>query len=263
MAINDKNVVNELFWVNYAAEKIYDSFATRAKAVENLQLFVKWIFSLFTAGGFVLVFFGKGEFNCTTLVLFGIGFVLLIFSYFFSTESGYPVTKKVQPNEAAAIQKAYSEALQVSDGLFRKANNTCILGVFLMGIGTLIQFSQTKKPPGNGPVVKQPMIQLSAYLQGNGDEKLIPFTIKSDKNATIAVRVSTGDNFIPSEGPFQSDADALFTRNFITDTAGICVSSFSVPKSVNKKYLFISAALTKPDKDSVYSFEVRGMELPK
>src|SRR5579871_3973724 len=99
MAIGDKNEISDTFWKNLVAEKVYDAFNVRAKAVDSLQTFVKWIFGLFSSGSFLLIFFGKNNLSQATLIIWAVGIGLLLVGACLSMESGFPKLKDTDPED--------------------------------------------------------------------------------------------------------------------------------------------------------------------
>jgi hypothetical protein len=112
MPVGDQNKINDAFWENLVAEKVYDSFTTRAKAVESLQTFVKWFFGLFSSGSFLLIFFGRDILDKGTLFVWALGIALLLVGAYLAAESGFPNQEDVDVEDVESIKKGYSGAVK-------------------------------------------------------------------------------------------------------------------------------------------------------
>jgi len=253
MALNDTNVVNELFWTNYAAEKIYTTFTARAKAVENLQAFIKWTLTLFASGGLVLTFFSQAQLTGYALFFWGVGFACFVFGYYYSTYAGFPITKEMDPNDAASIAGAYGGAVKKSDNNFLLAQQWTIVGVFFIALGILVQFGTggCKKDP---PVIKKDTpLQLNTYLQKDGKSSLVPFLVHAEKSSIVHIRLSVSDTLAANIFSTTNDS-VLLIRSFKTDTNGIAAGVYAVPPQLKRKFIIMTAIEGRPSADSNYVF---------
>src|ERR1700744_2072525 len=144
MAIGDKNVVNEVFWTNWAGEQLFNAFDLIAKSADNLQTYIKWVFGLFTTGGFVFIFFKPETIDPCVLVIWGIGFAFLLAATILSTEASMPVKVKFDPNLSVSVERAHEKAVGLSSQYLRFASITAMLGVAAIAAGVLVQFSQPR-----------------------------------------------------------------------------------------------------------------------
>ena len=260
MGVEGQTVVNDIFWANYAADKIYTSFERRAKSVDNLQAFIKWTFSLFTGSGLILTYFGKGDIGGQVLVILGAGFFLLMAGYYFAANCGFPITENINPNEALSIKKAYSDAIRKSDRNFNLANIVTMLGAFALALGILLQFNEgadkKKKDDEKAAIlaaaktVPHRALMLNAYLQKSGDDLLVPFITRGDKNSVVSIRISAVDSFMANKIYPAKDTE-LFSGSFPADTAGISMGVFPLPKKMKKRHLILTAVAGKSNSDAV------------
>jgi hypothetical protein len=224
MPIDSKNVVNEVFWTNFAGEQIYDSFNARIKAVDKLQTFINWVFGLFTTSGLVFVFFGKGDIQHCALSCWGIGFALLLLGAFFALESGFPIKKKMDPNLAASVSKAFSSAIRSSGWYFRIAAYAVMTGVFMIAIGFIVQF-WAGKPSAEGKW------QIHGYLQKIPGGYAVPFTVHGAKNHPFEMMIHRMNDAKAGVSIFNARDNLLVDQIDTSDADGNYTGVYSVPDS--------------------------------
>jgi hypothetical protein len=225
MAITDNNVVGSLFWANMAAEQVYNAFEKRAKAVAELQGVIKWLFGLFTAGGLVLSFFAKsGEYHTNALVLFGLGFSVLVLAYYFTTQATFPVAMELRPNEPIEIAAAFSESIIINTRRFNQASVVTFVGFLFIAFGILAQFAG--RGTSNAPVPAKP-VELSVItgIQLIRDSVAIPVTSQFKKSVPVMVHVMACKKSL-------SEKDStLYLKVFNPDTLGRMYASCLLVKS--------------------------------
>ena len=245
MAIGDHNTVSPEFWKNLATEKVYDSFATRAKSVDSLQTFVKWFIGLFSSGSFLLLFFGKSDLGNGTLIVWGAGLGCLLVGSLLAMEAGFPRLKDIDLTDGDDIEEKYSEAIRGATKVFKWAFYMVTIGVFLVVVGILIEFGTTSKDAPH-------RLQVRAYLKKADTTWLMPFTLKGDKSSSVDVVIS-GTNEASPARPWLSHDTILLRHTFPTDSEGLYNGVFPLPAGLPVKFLRVTAsALRKAGQDSLY-----------
>lgn|GEM_PF-3621789 len=192
MAINDKNIVSDQFWVNLVAEQIYSVFDRQAKAVETLQKLIMWAFSLFSGTGIVFTFYAKpAEYNPTAIVLFGVAFAVLVLAYFVATQSSFPIARGVRPNEPANIATVHSDTVKFNNRIFRFASFLTFFGFFLIAVGILVQFNPKKEAPKS-----LPELQFTAKIVEKDTVVFISVTASYMKDSTIFIQIAPCNNVL-------------------------------------------------------------------
>jgi len=142
MAINDKNIIKDDFWLNIAAEEVYDSFKTRNDAIERLQKLVVWIIGIYSSVSIASVLYAKPEnWNQTVLVLFGTAFIFLIAGYVTSTIASMPHGKPFFANEVSDIRDAYNRAIRCSKRYLTSSISLIVIGSGFYGVAIFLLFS--------------------------------------------------------------------------------------------------------------------------
>jgi len=229
MAIEDKKIASETFWLNIAAESIYTTFEKRAAGVKNLKEVIAWAFAIFSATGFVGSVFGKAieNFNDKSLWCFGIAFFLLTFGYVFAGQAQYPVIKTYHPNDVSDISKAFGEAVKTQSKYFGIAAATTMLGFFFVAMAILFLFKHAKEKPK--PEIKEAIIiplLVKTSVVKKGDTCFIPVTVMTKPDANdVSISISA----------FKGDKDSvLLNGTFETDTSGrVFISHPIVPATAN------------------------------
>jgi len=239
MAIEDKKIASETFWLNIAAENIYSSFEKRATSVGNLKKVIEWAFAIFTTTGFVGGTFGVTitGFNIISLVSFGIAFCLLVIAYVLAGKAHYPVAKTYHPNDVADISKAFGEAVAEQTKQFKRASGVTILGFFFLAFGILFLFRYAKQQPS--PPVKviiNPLL-IKAGIEKRNDSVFIPVTAMAEKDTSLK---NTNNTVILSISAIRNGKDFSLCNNpYKLDTAGRFFYSYQVPDSAKAYDTFL------------------------
>ena len=142
MAIGDKNLTDDTFWLNMGAEVIYGSLQARKDAVDRLQKTIAWVFGVYTSISFATVLFGdKKTWDIVALVIFGFAFFFLIVAYWLATLAAFPTLEDFFSNAVDSIKPALAKALKNNSEYFNWAVITSGIGTFLYSIAVLTQFS--------------------------------------------------------------------------------------------------------------------------
>src|ERR1700733_911003 len=246
MAIGDKNKVSDDFWMNLVAEKIYDAFNARAKAVDSIQTFVKWVFGLFSSGSFLLIFFGRDNLSQCTLIVWAVGIALLLPGASLSMESGFPKLKGTDPEDAESIEAGYAGAVESSNRLFRVSFYLIMGGIFALSLGIILEFGWAKR------AATQSRLQINAYVDKRAGGTLLPYVIRGEKNGSVNLVISGTDSTLAGQ-PYLLKDTVLMNRFFPTDTAGLCVGTYVLPEGLKWKYVRMTAASRhNADPDSLY-----------
>jgi|GEM_PF-3754836 hypothetical protein len=227
MSIDSKNVVNEVFWANFAGEKIYNSFDLRIKAVDKLQNFVTWVFGLFSTSGFIVVFFTQGDIQHGALVCWGIGLALILVGSFFSQEAGFPIKEHMDPNLTSTVRKAFNDAMARSDVFFRLAVYTVMSGTFMIAFGIIVQFWEGKPtPPLPGKW------QISGYVEKTSGGYLVPFSVQGKPNHEFQLLIRRASDTTSSVSIFNTQDSLLLDKTFTSDSAGNYSGVYAIPTSL-------------------------------
>jgi hypothetical protein len=188
MAINETNIVGDLFWTNMAAEQVYNSFEKRKTSVENLQKLIEWAFGLFGTGGMIGTFFTAGtQYTPLTLIMIGVGFAILVIAYYIATRAAFPVAMEMRPNQPEVISAAFTEALLISTRRFEGASTLTFVGFFIITCGILTHFidpHQKEVPPR-----KEVSLSVEADTVQRGNTTFIPVTVTYQPQTKIDVKV--------------------------------------------------------------------------
>ncbi len=236
MAVENENIVSEKFWLNLAAENIYNSFEKRVASVTRLKEVIVWAFTLFTTGGFVIGVFGKvSEFPYYSLYLFGAGFALLTLAYVLAGEAQYPVTQQYHPNDTEGIARVFSAAVNKQSAFFKLAAGITFLGFLAIAFAILFLFSDAKKPV---TVVKSEMYPLTVItsLQKKDSLYAIPLTVMTLPKAEVYVSIRAG----------KEKEKLLFNEVYKADTTGRLYQSFTV--SEDSELYWIKAGIRPVNK---------------
>jgi hypothetical protein len=225
MALADKNIANEAFWLNMAVENIYSSFVKRATSVKNLKEVITWTFTIFTGAGFVGSIFGTSikNYNQTSLVLFALAFFLLTLAYVLAGQAQYPVSRTFHPNDVSDISNAFGAAVKIQTNYFRLAAGTTMAGFFFIALAILFLFYHAKEAPETKKISVNPLL-LTTSVEKKGEKYFIPVTIMTDRDKNpVSVSISA----------VKDKAEMLLLDNsYLTDTSGRAFISYAVPDSI-------------------------------
>jgi hypothetical protein len=240
MAIEDKNIAQPEFWLNIAAESIYNSPGKRKESVDTLQKIILWAFAIFASGGFAMTVFGDVKnYNKLALCSFGIGYFLLTISYAVSNEALYPVLKTYRPNDPVDIEDKFSESVVLQTKKFKRAAMISIVGFFALAVGILIQFGNVHKDEVKGKPVA---FALNAIVVRQGDSLFIPVVAGGKKGGTIKL------SFIPFRMDKKDaiiEGQSLYDGVFLADTAGLLNYSYIPPRDSTIKYITIRSIVAE------------------
>ena len=240
MAITDKHIAGETFWLNIAAENIYSTFEKRATSVKNLKLVIEWAFRLFLTGGFVLSIFGSIEnFNLISLVLFGIAFFFLTASYALASQAQYPVTKEYHPNDVSDISIAFSSAVKTQADFFKWAAGMTLTGFFFLALAILFLFYKAKKPPEVVKITVNPLLLRTSIEKKEGNY-FIPVSIMTLPDSKIDLTIT---------GVKDGENNVLYTQPFLADTTGRI--SYSYPLTTKEfDTFFVRAGIQESEAET-------------
>lgn len=180
MAITDQNLASENFWLNIAAESIYDTYNRRAKAVENLQKLIAWGMGLFTTGSFLIYFFPKADgLSQQTFQYFCIAIGMLVLGYFLASVSGFPLPSKYNANDPADIKIKFTRGVIISSVTFSFSILFVFAGFLFIALGIFQQGST----PRTTPAEPKKELQVAASLQTHADSTYLPVIISHTKAA--------------------------------------------------------------------------------
>lgn len=239
MAITDKNLASENFWLNIAAESIYDTYNRRAKAVENLQKLIAWGLGLFTTGSFLIFFFPKAEgLSDQTFRYFCIAIALLVLGYFLASVSGFPLPSKYNPNDPVDIKKKFVRGVVISSITFSFSIVFVFAGFLFIATGI---FQQGGTPRAKAAAPKKEL-QVVASLQVHADSTYIPVVVNHAPSlqARIIIRAYKSGYQVSKTNPEVVLENGLF----LADSAGHVAISRFVP---NASLKFFSVIVSIPE----------------
>lgn len=222
------------FWLNLAAESIYNSAEKISKSCETLKTIIGWTFGLFATGGFVITTFGNlPKYSIYTLYSFGIAFFLLTIAYALSAEGQYPVVKEYNDHDPFQIKKVFGGAVALQASRFRTAATITFVGFFFLGLGILIQFPNTKEKKETPAATVQPTFEMKTGVEVKDGQTYIPVTIKAKKNDTLTVsffNITKDSKNLSAPDP----KNLLESKVFYTDTAGNVYNSYKLTDTTTK-----------------------------
>jgi hypothetical protein len=239
MAITDKYIANETFWLNIAAENIYSSFEKRAASVSYLKKVIEWAFAIFTTTGFVGGTFGVSinGFSIISLVCFGFAFSFLVFAYVLAGKAQYPVAKTYHPNDVADISKAFGQAVTEQTKQFKIASKVTIWGFLFLAFGVLFMFWHANQPPCKPKEVMINPLILKAGIEKRNDSVFIPVTAMAAKDTSLK---DTNNIITLYISVIRKEKDSIIcNKPYKLDTAGHFFYSYLVPDSVKACDTFI------------------------
>jgi hypothetical protein len=176
MPINDTNISNDDFWLNIAAESIYNTYEKRIKAIENLQKLIGWATGLFSTSSFLFYFFPKaGGLEGKALYFFYLAIAFLVVGYFFSSASGFPSPSKYNPNDPNEIKDKFSKSVVTSTILFNISVLFVFAGFLCIALGIIKQVA----PAERQAIAEKKEIKVMADLEVRGDSTFIPVLIEN------------------------------------------------------------------------------------
>jgi hypothetical protein len=239
MSIADKNMADEDFWCNLAAESIYSSADRRSKSVEALKGVITWAFGLFTTGGFFLGLFGKiNDTNPVALVSLGIGFSLLTIAYSQAYKAQYPVPETFRPLVPEDVLNAFKSAVVAQSKLFKQAVTITSAGITFIAIGILIAFGTIK--PSTPPKMTAPPsgLVIRTGVEKKGGLVYVPVIMMGKPNDLV-------DLSLINTTPISGAKDSAKTGRLLSglpmyaDTAGRLYYSFSFKPADTIKTLLL------------------------
>jgi hypothetical protein len=142
MAISDKNIVSDNFWLNLGAEQVYGTLAARSAATDRLQKNIVWVFSIYTSIAIAGVVFSKKEdWNTYTLVSFGLAFLFLTISYWLASLSTFSHPESFYGSDVKSITTAFNNAIKSGNSYFNWATALCSAGVFFYSAALFLLFA--------------------------------------------------------------------------------------------------------------------------
>jgi hypothetical protein len=209
MAIENKNIAADNFWLNIAAENIYASFEKRKKSVEDLNKVILWAFGVFTAGGFGLIFFKNlKDLNVISLWCFGFAYFFLVFAYLISNSAQYPIATNYNPLSVLEIQNTFEKAVIEQAKRFTLASILTFVGFGFLAFAILNAFISSKFEAVK--IVALPGLSLKTDIVFIGDSAFVPLAVNTKKNSQVTISILYGVD----------RAKLLFSRPFLTDSSG-------------------------------------------
>lgn len=189
MAIADRNITKDDFWLNIAAEIIYSSYEKHTKAVEGLQSLIKWVFGLFTTGSALLFFFPQAnDFGSQSLTLFGLAFGVLTIGYFFATKSGFPLPVVFNSQEVESIKKSHNDMITAASKIFFRAVVMTFIGFLLLAMGILVQFGSSTLSKKNASTFSL-LPAISTGIEVKDGVRYIPITVTDSPSVRLSIIV--------------------------------------------------------------------------
>lgn len=250
MAIGDKNnSTNPDFWMNLAAEHIYNSADRRTASVEALKAVILWAFGIFSAGGFTLTMFGAlKDFDTYALYSFGIAFFLLTSAYYIASEAQFPRVEKFKLGEPGKIADAYSNTVKSQSAIFKVASAITGIAFFFLAAGLLIEFYTIKNNNQQQTIVSTNDPFIKAGVENRGNLTYIPVSIEWKKNEPVQL---TYIKTTSKKGSNIIQETTLFNQVFYTDTLGRIFHSYPLSIKDAVKNLTLKVTVTpKSTKDT-------------
>lgn len=105
-------IVNDLYWLNWAADSIDQGDQSLKASAERLTAAVGWFWTVYTAVAVVGVAFGERQFSSWLAVLIFLPVISLILAYLLALWVVVPVDLSYDPRNPSEIRSAYKIVMQ-------------------------------------------------------------------------------------------------------------------------------------------------------
>jgi hypothetical protein len=113
-------IVDDFYWLKWAATDVDESIAGRNAAAEHLRTAIAWLWTVYSAAAIIGVAFSDRQFSSWQTLLVAAPILLLPIAYGLSTFTLMPIDKQYDPREPEQIKTEYHrEVKEKRHRLFR------------------------------------------------------------------------------------------------------------------------------------------------
>ena len=142
-------IVNDLYWLEYAKTSISNSLSSRNTAAAKLEKMTLWFWGIYTASFTIGVTINLIDAPLYVLFLLGSPIATLIITYWFCVEAQMPIQVKFDSRIPYEIKKAYNLGVEIKRKKFQIAKSLSFVSAILLAAALSVLSYTDKKEEAN------------------------------------------------------------------------------------------------------------------